>query len=166
MRRELTITLALAVAAAPAVQSQHRVLGSQVRIELAGAASFSGELLAAREDTLWVLPDDGTMRVVSLMDVRGTRVPQGGFTSKQALTWTIIGGVVTGALLTHACSQVTTGCGSVLPVTMVPWLAVGGLSAALSGSPTRDVDVRALAPYARFPQGMPEGFVPSLVPRN
>jgi len=157
------VTLAMLTAGTAAAQRQESVLGTRLALDRRGAAALNGELVAVRNDTLWLLPPDGTMRVVRLSEVTRARVPRPGISAGGVILWTLVGGALSGGLLAAACSGVEDAdCGGVLPGVMVSWGLVGGLSAALAGSGWRSVavDAAALAPYARFPQGLPAGFVP------
>lgn len=167
--RPAVVLLILTVMASAAARAQRleSVFGSRLDLDLRGGQRLSGELLALQRDSLWLLPSRGEMRVVALRDVTRAQVPQRGLTAGGVMAWTLIGGLVSGTLLTAACSSVEgAGCGGVLPAVMLSWGLVGGISAALSGSRMRPVgtDPRSLAPYARFPQGLPDGFVPRAGP--
>ena len=163
MRTRILFPLILTMFASEAALAQRvsSVLGSRVDLELRGAPNLSGELLAAQRDSLWLLPVDGPLQTVYLADVLHAKVPQGGLTSSKVLLWTAIGGVLSGALLTSACNSVEgADCAFVLPAVLVSWGLFGGISASMSGSGMRPVSPNQLAPYARFPQGLPGGFVP------
>jgi hypothetical protein len=137
------------------------VFGSRVDLNIRTAPNLSGELLAARGDSLWLLQVNGRVHTVFLADVLQAKVPHGGLTSGKVLLWTVVGSVLSGALLTTACNRVEgTDCSFVMPTVLISWGVVGGISAAISGSGMRSVNPGALAPYARFPQGLPDGFVP------
>ncbi len=72
-----------------------------------------------------------------------------------------VGPILSGALLTSACNTVEDAdCAFVLPAVLVSWGLFGGICAAMSGSGMRPVNPNQLAPYARFPQGLPGGCVP------
>lgn len=79
------------------------------------------------------------------------------------MAWSLVGGLVSGVALTAACGSVEGAeCGAVLPGVILSWGLVGGLSAAtLSGSSSQRLapeEWERLRPFARFPQGLPEGF--------
>jgi len=163
MRTRILFPLILTMFASQVALAQRvsSVLGSRVDLELRGAPNLSGELLAAQRDSLWLLPVDGRLQTVHLADVLHAKVPQGGLTGGPVLLWTVIGGILSGALLTGACNSVEgTDCSVVLPAVLISWGLVGGISAAISGSGMRSVSPYELVPYARFPQGLPGGFVP------
>jgi hypothetical protein len=145
-------------------QAQHRrpLLGSQVRLELYDGSGMSGELLAVQQDSVWLLVR-GEMRVIPLGGLERVQVRRPGIDATDILLWTVVGGAATGGALTAACSSVSEGCGPVFVVTLVLWWLVGGIAAENTQSPDRWLrpDSAALAPYARFPQGLPPGFVPN-----
>lgn len=142
-------------------QRESGPLGATVRLSMSTGGSQSGELLAARRDSLWLLKHQLIHGIalpdVSRVNVRGKGIGRGGI-----LLWTVIGGGVTGGALTAACSSVAEGCGGVFAGTMLAWAIVGGVAAVLTQSPHRWVDAspEALAPYSRFPQGLPPQFTP------
>jgi hypothetical protein len=51
----------------------------------------------------------------------------------------------------------------VFPAVLVSWSIVGGVMALATGPSWRTLpaDAAALAPYARFPQGLPPDYVPA-----
>ena len=118
---------------------------------------------AVGTEQLWIL-EPTRVREVPLREVDQVRVRLHGLDGKRAWTWTLAGAVLSGAALATACSQVEgdTNCGAVLAVSLLPWAAVGGLSAAglekSSRLLVRAPDLEALRPYARYPQGLPEGL--------
>ena len=163
MRTPILLALILTTFASQVALAQRisSVLGSRVDLELRGTPNLSGELLAAQRDSLWLLAGGGRLQTVHLADVLNAKIPQGGFTATKALIWTVVGGVLSGALLTSACNSVEgTDCSFVMPAVLISWGIIGGISAARSGSGMRPVSPYDLAPYARFPQGLPGGFVP------
>lgn len=165
MRARIATTLLVAVLSAGAARAQRieSVLGSKIRLELRGADPLSGELLATQGDSLWLLPARGGMRRLPLADVAGAQVPRGGMRPGTVMVWAVIGGVVSGGLLTAACSSVESDCGAVFPAVLVSWSIVGGVMALATGPSWRTLpaDAAALAPYARFPQGLPPDYVPA-----
>ena len=164
MARFALVWILAALASAPAAaQRLESVFGTHVRLEVRGADRAAGELLAVERDSLWLLPAGGPMRAVGLRDVRAAQVPRLGTSAGTILAWTAIGGLVSGLALTMACNSVEgADCGGVFPLVAGAWLVVGGASAAMSGSGWRSLptDPPSLAPYARFPQGLPAAFVP------
>lgn len=124
-----------------------------------------GELIAAEPARIWLLGKEQVFEV-PLSSIEEVRVRRHGFTPGKALLWSLLGAVVTGGALAGACSSVedVSGCGSVFAIVGGIWLGVGGLAAASMG---RSGSIRVprpkaedLSPYARFPQGVPEGFDP------
>jgi hypothetical protein len=136
-------------------------LGHNVRLIMHDGSRLSGELLAAQRDSSWVL-QEGVIHSFPLDNVVRVQVRGQGIDSRGMLLWTLIGGAVTGAALTHACESVSEGCGNVFVVTIGLWGVVGGVAALITRSPHRWLDPRTevLGPYARYPQGLPPQFMP------
>lgn len=138
--------------------------GRQVTVLPAPRAAdhrVSGELIAVSVDSLWVLAER-TLVTVPLAQVDAVHVARHRFTPKTALVWTAVGGLLSATALTVACGQVADDCGYVFPGVLLSWGMVGGLSAV---TVSRSANLRfdrtewdRLRPYARFPQGIPEGF--------
>ena len=129
-----------------------------------------GELLAVGPEQLWVL-EPTRVREVPFGDVEQVRVRLHGFDGQKAGAWAVAGAVLTGAALAVACGKAESeNCGAAFGLTMVPWALFGGPSA-LSLERSSRVLVRgpeftALRPYARYPQGWPEGLDPALLLRK
>jgi len=160
----------------PTAPSVRRIGGARVGVQsfAAQAEPVVGELIAVSTDSLWVLADTQLV-AMALHDVSGLRVQRHGTGMGATMTWALIGGVVTGGALAGACSSVdgNNSCGGIVPAMMLVWAAVGGLAGiSLQSSrflTIREASVRALGPYARFPQGWPEGVDRAAVrpiPRN
>ena len=132
----------------------------QLRLNQESAGALKGELIAVGADSLWIRQDDG-VRSMALGDLERVRVRHHGFTFGKAMLIAGIGGLVTGAAMTAACSSIEDGCGVVFVGMMGSWLAVGAIAgAASSGSAYRSLEplsYEALQPYARYPQGLPPG---------
>lgn len=164
MRRTCSLVAAVCVllgASAAHAQRNAPLLGSKVRFMLPDGALLAGELLAAQRDSAWVL-DSRVMYAVHLPNVQRVEIRGRGLDRRGIRSWALAGGVVTGGVLTMACASVTSDCGLVAPTALFLWGIVGGISAALTQSPHRWVEARPelLAPYARFPQGLPPAFAP------
>jgi len=138
------------------------VFGRHVEVKTSdGSAATAGELLAVQDGQL-VLRTDRGPEPLPLSTVSKVRIKRHDWGGQRGFVWTLIGGVVTGAALSSACGQVSTGCGSVGARVFALWLVVGGLSSVGMehashfdiARPTPD----ALRPFARFPQGLPEGW--------
>jgi hypothetical protein len=153
---------AVTVSTAIRCEAQHRrsVFGAKVRLVRYDGLRSSGELLAAQGDSLWLLAS-GAMYAVPLDKLQDVQVRRPGIDAVGILGWALVGGLVTGRALTAACSTVAEDCGGVFVGTMLSWGLVGGIAAAITRSPHRWLSpgAAALAPYARFPQGLPPGFV-------
>jgi len=132
----------------------------QLRLTQESAGALKGELIAVEADSLWLSQDDG-VRAMALGDLDRVQVRHHGFTFGKAMLVAAIGGFVTGAAMTAACSSVSDGCGGVFVGMMGSWLVVGAIAgAASSGSAYRSLEplsYEALQPYARYPQGLPPG---------
>ena len=171
MRRSLALLLAVLLTPGCVTGAGRlSVHGRQVTALEAGDGASrrpprEGELIAAEPGRIWVLGKEQVFEV-PLSSVEEVRVRRHGFTPGKALLWAAIGAVVTGGLLAGACSSVdgAQNCGNVFAVVGGIWLGVGGLAAAsMGGSSSIAVprpSVEDLSPYARFPQGVPEGFDP------
>lgn len=135
------------------------------------ASGVKGELIAVAPERIWVLGKEHVVEV-PMTSIKELRVQRHGLTTKRGWAWAAVGAVVTGSALALACSSYDDGdgCSRVFAVVSLPWLALGGLPAlALDRSATiRLIEPRpeALRPYARFPQGPPEGVdLQSLPPK-
>ncbi len=125
-----------------------------------------GELLAVGPDRLWVREEKGVAEV-RLPTVREVRVKRHGFGARAALTWALLGGLVTGAVLAAACASLEDAgnCGGVGLGVAGAWLLVGAMAAPSMESSSR-IELRRptpedLRPFARLPQGLPEGLTPA-----
>lgn len=129
-----------------------------------GGNDLKGELLAVTVDSLWLLTPGKDLRVLSLRLVEEVRVRRHALDADHALLWTGIGALVTGALLTAACTQVENAeCGPIFPATIASWGILGGLFSwriAVSSRHKLGPVESQVRPYVRFPQGLPEGFDP------
>jgi hypothetical protein len=124
-----------------------------------------GELLAVGPHRLWIRGEDGVAEV-RLPAVREVRVKRHGFGARAAMTWALVGGVTTGGALAGACASVegSENCGAAGLVVAGAWLLFGLLAAPSMESSSR-IDLwkptqEQLRPFARFPQGLPEGLAP------
>lgn len=137
-------------------------------VEGRGTEAAKGELLAVGPQQLWVMEREGP-RQVDTASIEQVRVKRHNWDGRRAWTWTIVGALVTSAALTAACGSVEgSGCGRVPLAVGSTWLALGGLSAVqLERSSTIRMNgpgFESLRPYARFPQGLPEGLDPKTLP--
>jgi hypothetical protein len=167
--RLLAVLTALAVAAGGCATGRGAVspLGREVTAVPAAKTpelqQVKGELLAVDQDRLWVR-EQGEVRELPLQALKEVRVRRHSFGRKAAMTWSLIGGLVTGVALAAACSSVedTSGCGGLVPVSLGLFLGVGALSApSLEDSSRillRPPTSEALRPFSRLPQGLPEGI--------
>lgn len=124
-----------------------------------------GELLAVGPDRLWVRGREGVAEV-HLPTVREVRVRRHGFGARRALSWALLGGLLTGGALAGACASVegANNCGVAGLAVAGAWLLVGALAAPSMESSSR-IDLRQptpedLRPFARMPQGLPDGLRP------
>jgi len=158
----------LALAALPAGcatgQAKLQVFGRPVTVVISAPEKekVQGELLAVADGRLWLRADSG-VREIPLAAVREVRVKRHGFGARQALTWAAVGGLATGGALAAACATVegNSSCAAVGLVVAGTWMAVGALSArSIESSSLVRLPAPAsadLRPYARFPQGPPDG---------
>jgi hypothetical protein len=144
------------------------VVGRAVTVAMEGGHKVKGELLAVDEGRVFIGADDG-VREVPLASVREVRVKRHGFGARKALTWALVGGLATGGTLAASCASVEDagGCMTIGAVTLGAWMAVGGLAApaaeASSRIRLRQPDAGDLRPFARLPQGLPDGVSPALL---
>ena len=172
-RQRACVALA-ALALTDCATAQVPLFGRSVEVKAPGAqvdSTVKGELLAVGTEQLWVL-EPTRVREVPLREVVQVRVRLHGLDGQKAWTWTLAGAVLSGAALAVACSHVEgdSNCGLALALAGIPWAAIGWPSASGLEKSSR-VLVRApnfedLRPYARYPQGLPEGLDPAtLVPK-
>ena len=128
-----------------------------------GAPKVKGELLAVDQERIWVRTKDG-VRDFAPASVREVRVRRHNLTGGWAVRWGLVGGLLSGVVLTASCSSVegndVGGCAAVGGVTAGLWALVGLLAApSLEASSQLSVDPGSarLKPYARLPAGLPEG---------
>jgi hypothetical protein len=162
-----TLILLALLSESAGAQRINAVLGSRIDLTLRGGRRLSGELIAAQHDSVWLLARAGTFSVLALGEVARARVPRRGMSGGTVLAWALVGGLVSGVALSAACNSVEgADCGAVFAGVTLSWALVGGAAAAMAGSSTRSLPVEggALAPYSRFPQGIPDGFLPRPAP--
>jgi len=162
----LAAGLALTVVVGPGcVMSRSRVspLGRKVTlVPRADGEKVTGELLVVGEDRVWVRSKDA-VREVPLDSVRQVRVRRHGLTGRKSMGWTTLGGMISSGLLTISCARAkANGCGNFGLRVGGIWLVVGGLAARSNESSSQvSIDpqqVDRLRPFARLPQGPPEGL--------
>jgi hypothetical protein len=113
-------------------------------------STIAGELIAARADTVWILPDSGPVVVVPTSTVKRGRVAR---YSPQT-------GAIAGYTALGVVSTISNGY--LLGITAPLWIITGIVSsssesrAPLLGVPP--LPWTDLAAYARFPQGLPPGI--------
>jgi hypothetical protein len=158
------LALLLTGCATTSITSRLPVRGRTVELKMLDGERedpIKGELLAVGPEGVCNVPRDGIERV---------RVQLHGLDGRKAGTWVVVGALVTGAALALACSSVDAGdCGAAFGAAALPWGLIGGPSAAGLAKSSRVFIERSeldrLQPYARFPQGLPEGLDPGrLVP--
>lgn len=153
-------TATAAAAQPPTVPTAVKGYRATVQTTGPSADKWAGEILAVEQDSLWLL-QSGEVVGVPLVGVESIRIRQHGLGPGQALGWSLAGGIISGLLLTAACSSVedTSGCGSVFVGAMVVWMTIGLISSATLHEAT--VKLRPpltdsyLRRYARYPQGRP-----------
>ena len=139
------------------VEAQSSPYGGWMELELANKQRVAGELLAVTPDSVWVLTAQGG-RVIATRAVMN-----GKLTAYQSQAGAISGWTALGVLSTASN-------GVVLVITAPLWILTGTVAASNdSHDPVMHVPRpywTQLAPFARFPQGMPAGALQSLKPLN
>lgn len=165
-RRLVATVVALVMATGCASTPKVQVVGRTVTVEPDGEGpEVKGELLVVGPERLWVR-ESSEVAVLPLPGVRKVEVKRHGWDGRRAGMWSLIGGLVTGGALTGACAAADgDSCGGVGLITLGAWLLFGLLAAPSMGSSSR-VDLPRptadeLRPFARFPQGWPEGVTPA-----
>ena len=166
MRGKAVVSVVLSVALPACASSRPALpLGGRT-VELRPAEpkgkDVEGELLAVGPQQLVVLTKEG-VRGVPPREVKEARVRRHGLGPGKVLAWVVAGAVATGGALAAACASAEGGnCGAVFGLTVGLWALIGGPAAAsLAKSSEHRVggpDFAGLRPYARFPQGLPEGL--------
>lgn len=126
--------------------------------ESVGPRRISGELISVSADSVWVLSDSGGV-VIPTSAVRDGKLTAYAAQTGELKTWTLLG------------TLSTISNGALLVFTAPMWILGGSLTVGGEArSPERKhppVGWSELAPYARFPQGMPEGLqLTALRPKN
>ena len=130
---------------------------------------IKGELLAVGADVLLVHGPQG-VRSVPRTEIARVRVELHRLDGRKAGAWVVLGAVVTGAALAVACGSADgEDCGGVFALVGLGWGLIGVPSAIGLGRSSRllvtSSELDTLRPYARLPQGLPEGLDPGqLVP--
>ena len=151
--------------AAQRINPPPEVLGRTVTLSpQGGGAEVRGELLAVRGDSAWLLQSAPARVVaVAMPAIREARVQRHRLTASRGMEWGLAVGAISGIALTAACSSVegNSGCGGVLVGMVLGGALYGGIAAISLSHSSRwriePVTPEALAPYARFPQGPPDG---------
>jgi len=123
-----------------------------------------GELISVDKEKITVLDRAQAVREIPKQTVRDVSVQRHRFGAGKGLLWTLAGGLVTGSALAVSCGSVGSNsrngfCGSVFTGTMALWGIIGGISSVALDSSThwRAIPGDDLRPFARFPQGLPQG---------
>ncbi|HET9707435.1 MAG TPA: hypothetical protein VFP39_03935 [Gemmatimonadales bacterium] len=131
----------------------HDVYGGWIEVTVAAGrqdSTIAGELIAARADTVWVLPDSGRIAAVSTSTVKQARVAR--YRSEA--------GAIAGFTALGVVSTISNGF--LLGITAPLWIITGIVASSNeSRAPLRGVPPlpwAELAAYARFPQGLPPGI--------
>lgn len=166
-RKLVAAALCLALPGCATARTAHSVLGRRVEVEISGATAEQrpkGELIAVGPEQLYVL-EPGGVRALPLSGIGEVRVRRHGLNGKRAMRWVGLGALLSGGALAGACSSVEGnggGCFGIGAIVAATWALIG-LPAAVSLGRSSELRVRppgwdALKPYARFPQGAPEGL--------
>jgi hypothetical protein len=162
------LALAALVAGGCAARSPEVYGRSVTLIPVESAApKVKGELLAVDQGRLWVRTKDG-VRDFEPASVREVRVRRHNLTGGWAVRWGLVGGLLSGVVLTASCSSVegneVGGCAAVGGVTAGLWALAGLLAApSLEASSQLSLDPESarLKPYARLPAGLPKDLPPA-----
>ena len=134
-------------------QAARDVYGGWIEVTVSAGrrdSTIAGELIAARADTVWILPDSGPAVAVPTSTVKKGRVAR---YNSQA-------GAVAGFAALGVVSTISNGF--LLGITAPLWIITGIVASSNeSRAPLRGVPPLAwtdLAAYARFPQGLPAGI--------
>jgi hypothetical protein len=163
-RRLTTMVVLAAVTGCATAPRQPFVVGRYVEVATKTGKSEKGELLAVGPEQLWLFQHD-QVKTVPASGVTRVRVWRRDVNGSHVSAFATIGALVTGGLLAGACTSVEgndgAGCIGLGVVVAATWAVVGGISARSAEHRTR-LDVatnwKALEPFARFPQGLPEGL--------
>lgn len=165
----LTLALAGTATAQGRSRSSDQVRGRQVQFypPRPPRVVVSGELLAVRGDTAWVLSRSGGRRTVTTLTISSqemVRVQRHALTPGRGLKWGLLVGLGSGLGLMVACTSYegSDGCAGLIPGSVL----VGAIVSVLAmpsfefsafrrlRRPTAD----SLERHARFPQGPPPGL--------
>ena len=131
----------------------HDVYGAWIQVTVPVGrrdSTIAGELIAARADTVWILPDSGPVVTVPTSTVKHGRVAR--YNSEA--------GAIAGFTALGVVSTISNGW--LLGITAPLWIITGIVASSNeSRAPLRDVPPLVwanLAAYARFPQGLPPGI--------
>jgi hypothetical protein len=170
--RHVAAALALVLTVGCATTPKVPVVGRSVTVVPQGdRPEVKGELLAVGPDRLWVQDLNDGIAEVRLPAVREVRVKRHGSGARRALTWALAGGLLTGGALAASCASADgESCGTVGLVVLGAWLLMGALAAPSMESSSR-IELRhptpdELRPFARLPQGLPEGLAPTALGRG
>lgn len=161
------IAITASVPAQIAAQQTDSIRGAMVRVSraLRPTPIISGELIALTPDSLWVLTRQG-LQGEPLARVDRVTIKQHSVGPGTIAVWGTVAGVVSGGVLTGACSSVADDCGGVFVGTLLLWGVVTAISAASVGSSHqrtfRGAAFTDLNAYARFPQGWPDAGADSV----
>ena len=168
------VSIALVIGGCASSTPRLSVLGREVEVRHTSAdpgGPVKGELLAVGPEKVWVVgPKD--VRSIPRSEIQEVRVRQHGTTGRKAAYRLIIGALVSGTVLALSCSSVedTNDCGKVFLPVVLSWGALG-IPSAMGLAKSSQLRIKpsswdSLRPYARFPQGLPDGVDPaSLAPK-
>jgi len=165
-RRLVAALVAVLMATGCASAPKAQVVGRTVTVEPDGeCGEIKGELLVVGPERLWVRQSDDVAEV-ALAGVRRIDVKRHPWDARRAGMWALIGGLATGGALTGACGATEAdNCGVVGLITVGAWLLFGLVAAPSMESSSRLELSRPTAdelrPFARLPQGWPEGVAPA-----
>jgi hypothetical protein len=157
-------TLGLGACHAAPAPGQPRLHGVEVeaRHPAMAANPVRGELLAASDDSVWILVHgDPPALVASPLAGLDLRAPGG--QRLRPFCWATFAGLGTGAGMTAACMmyEADAGCVLMVPVMLIAHYGVGllaRLAMTADPAPALGADAERLRRLARFPAGLPPGF--------
>lgn len=169
MRRASPVMLVVLLSASCIVPgAQISPYGKPTTLYTETAGRITGELIAVRGDSIWLLKD-GQLRSFAAIGVSMLDVERHSFDGRKTLRWNAITGLVTGSALLVACSLYNNkdgsksyGCPLVVPVSVALFSVLGSVFALTNDHSSMyhlvPADTLRLRAFARFPQGLPDSL--------
>lgn len=152
-----------------AQDAQGRVTGVRVRVVNSAGDDLRGELLGLRDENIWVLAgereEERRFVPLPLTDLKEVRMQRHGWSGGRIALWTALAGGATTVAMFGACTSIedSGSCAAVAGGWAGLWAVIGGFTRLVIGPSWKTVRAPALdelRPYARFPQGLPDGYPP------